>query len=71
VRFTCATSLRYVTGAAAVLFVLALEHRLPNVYTIMGWMDHGTLALLWGMMIIVSLLVGLCTSCIQLNSVYP
>ena len=43
-------------GAAAVLFILALEHRLPSVYTIMGWMDHGTLALLWGMMIIVSLL---------------
>jgi len=43
-------------GAAAVLFILALEHRLPSVFTILGWMDHGTLALLWGMMIIVSLL---------------
>ena len=43
-------------GAAAVLFVLALEHRLPSVFTIVQWMDHGTLALLWGMMIIVALL---------------
>ena len=43
-------------GAAAVLFLLALEHRLPSVYEIMQWMDHGTLALLWGMMIIVALL---------------
>ena len=43
-------------GAASVLFILALEHRLPSVYTIMGWMDHSTLALLWGMMIIVALL---------------
>lgn len=43
-------------GAAAVLFILALEHRLPSVFTIMQWMDHGTLALLWGMMIIVALL---------------
>ena len=43
-------------GAAAVLFLLALEHRLPSVYKIMQWMDHGTLALLWGMMIIVALL---------------
>ena len=43
-------------GAAAVLFMLALEHRLPSVYEIMQWMDHGTLALLWGMMIIVALL---------------
>ena len=43
-------------GAAAVLFLLALEHRLPSVYVIMQWMDHGTLALLWGMMIIVALL---------------
>ena len=43
-------------GAACVLFILALEHRLPSVYTIMGWMDHSTLALLWGMMVIVALL---------------
>lgn len=43
-------------GAASVLFILALEHRLPSVYTIMGWMDHSTLALLWGMMVIVALL---------------
>ena len=27
---------RYIMGAAAVLFVLALEHRLPNVKTIVG-----------------------------------
>ncbi|EEH58164.1 arsenite-antimonite efflux family [Micromonas pusilla CCMP1545] len=43
-------------ASAAVLFMLALEHRLPSIPTIMTWMDHGTLALLWGMMIIVSLL---------------
>ena len=43
-------------GAAAVLFILSLQHRLPNIATILTWMDHGTLALLFGMMIIVALL---------------
>ena len=43
-------------GAAAVLFILSLQHRLPSIATILTWMDHGTLALLFGMMIIVSLL---------------
>ena len=43
-------------GAAAVLYVLALEHRFPSVATIIQWMDHETLALLWGMMVIVALL---------------
>jgi Na+/H+ antiporter NhaD/arsenite permease-like protein len=43
-------------GAAAVLFILALQHRLPTVADILTWMDHGTLALLFGMMIIVALL---------------
>jgi hypothetical protein len=43
-------------GAAAVLFILCLEHRFPSVATIIQWMDHETLALLWGMMVIVALL---------------
>lgn len=43
-------------GAAAVLFILALQHRLPTIATILTWMDHGTLALLFGMMVIVALL---------------
>lgn len=43
-------------GSSSVLFVLALEHRLPAVSTIIGWMDHGTLGLLFGMMVIVALL---------------
>jgi len=43
-------------GAAAVLFILALQHRLPPIATILTWMDHGTLALLFGMMVIVALL---------------
>jgi Na+/H+ antiporter NhaD/arsenite permease-like protein len=43
-------------GAAAVLYVLALEHRFPSVAKIIQWMDHETLALLWGMMVIVALL---------------
>ena len=43
-------------GAAAVLFILSLQHRLPSIATILTWMDHGTLALLFGMMIIVALL---------------
>ena len=43
-------------GAASVLFILSLQHRLPAVATILTWMDHGTLALLFGMMIIVALL---------------
>eukprot|EP00928_Gymnodinium_smaydae_P020959 TRINITY_DN18118_c0_g1_i3.p1 TRINITY_DN18118_c0_g1~~TRINITY_DN18118_c0_g1_i3.p1 ORF type:complete len:564 (-),score=65.70 TRINITY_DN18118_c0_g1_i3:30-1586(-) len=43
-------------GAASVIFVLALEHRLPAMSTVVLWMDHGTLALLWGMMVIVALL---------------
>jgi len=43
-------------GAASVLFILSLQHRLPTVGTILTWMDHGTLALLFGMMIIVALL---------------
>jgi Na+/H+ antiporter NhaD/arsenite permease-like protein len=43
-------------GAAAVLYILALEHRFPSVAKIIQWMDHETLALLWGMMVIVALL---------------
>jgi len=40
-------------GAALTLTVLAAQHRVPNLAKTVGWMDHGTLALLWGMMIIV------------------
>jgi len=40
-------------GAAMTLTMLAAQHRVPNLAKTVGWMDHGTLALLWGMMIIV------------------
>ena len=40
-------------GSFIVLLVLALQHRMPEIGEVIGWMDHGTLALLWGMMIIV------------------
>ena len=40
-------------GSYVVLCVLAVQHRMPTISEAVGWMDHGTLALLWGMMIIV------------------
>jgi Na+/H+ antiporter NhaD/arsenite permease-like protein len=40
-------------GSYMVLCVLAVQHRMPEISEVVGWMDHGTLALLWGMMIIV------------------
>jgi len=42
-------------GAAMTLVVLALQNRVPNLSTVVGWMDHGTLGLLWGMMLIVGI----------------
>ena len=40
-------------GSYLVLVVLAIQHRMPEIGEVVAWMDHGTLALLWGMMIIV------------------
>lgn len=40
-------------GATIVVIVLAMQHRMPEIGEVISWMDHGTLALLWGMMIIV------------------
>ena len=40
-------------GAALCLIVLAIQNRPPSLSTVVGWMDHGTLGLLWGMMVIV------------------
>jgi hypothetical protein len=40
-------------GSFVVLLVLAIQHRMPDIGEVVSWMDHGTLALLWGMMIIV------------------
>eukprot|EP00282_Hemiselmis_andersenii_P021076 CAMPEP_0172043706 /NCGR_PEP_ID=MMETSP1041-20130122/26406_1 /TAXON_ID=464988 /ORGANISM="Hemiselmis andersenii, Strain CCMP439" /LENGTH=837 /DNA_ID=CAMNT_0012702151 /DNA_START=40 /DNA_END=2553 /DNA_ORIENTATION=+ len=42
-------------GAAMTLVVLALQNRVPSLSTVVGWMDHGTLGLLWGMMLIVGI----------------
>lgn len=40
-------------GSTLVIIVLSLQHRMPEIGEVISWMDHGTLALLWGMMIIV------------------
>jgi hypothetical protein len=40
-------------GSTVVIIVLAMQHRMPEIGEVISWMDHGTLALLWGMMIIV------------------
>ena len=40
-------------GSYIVLCVLAIQHRMPTISEAVMWMDHGTLALLWGMMVIV------------------
>ena len=40
-------------GSYIVLCVLAVQHRMPTISEAVMWMDHGTLALLWGMMVIV------------------
>ena len=40
-------------GSYLVLVMLAVQHRMPEISEVIAWMDHGTLALLWGMMIIV------------------
>eukprot|EP00282_Hemiselmis_andersenii_P008207 CAMPEP_0114164598 /NCGR_PEP_ID=MMETSP0043_2-20121206/30753_1 /TAXON_ID=464988 /ORGANISM="Hemiselmis andersenii, Strain CCMP644" /LENGTH=410 /DNA_ID=CAMNT_0001261269 /DNA_START=156 /DNA_END=1388 /DNA_ORIENTATION=- len=37
------------------LYFLALQNRAPSLTTVVGWMDHGTLGLLWGMMVIVGI----------------
>jgi len=42
-------------GAALCLIMLAVQNRPPSLSTVVGWMDHGTLGLLWGMMVIVGL----------------
>jgi len=42
-------------GAAMTLVVLGLQNRVPTLSTVVGWMDHGTLGLLWGMMLIVGI----------------
>ena len=33
--------------------LLLLANMAPDLSTVMGWMDFGTLGLLWGMMVIV------------------
>eukprot|EP01052_Picozoa_sp_SAG31_P000172 SAG31_NODE_5_length_43735_cov_42.922266_28_plen_192_part_00 len=40
-------------GSYLVLLCLAIQHRMPSIEEVVMQMDHGTLALLWGMMIIV------------------
>ena len=40
-------------GSYIVLLILAAQHRMPDIAEVVSFMDHGTLALLWGMMIIV------------------
>ena len=42
-------------GAALCLIVLAFQNRPPSLAQVVGWMDHGTLGLLWGMMLIVGI----------------
>jgi Na+/H+ antiporter NhaD/arsenite permease-like protein len=42
-------------GAAACMIVLAVQNRPPSLSKVVGWMDHGTLGLLWGMMLIVGI----------------
>ena len=42
-------------GATMALYFLALQNRVPSLSTVVGWMDHGTLGLLWGMMLIVGI----------------
>jgi len=42
-------------GAALCLIVLANQNRPPSLSQVVGWMDHGTLGLLWGMMLIVGI----------------
>ena len=43
-------------GAFVVIVVLAAEGRMPELRTIMTWMDHGTLALLFAMMLLVNVI---------------
>ena len=33
-------------GSYLALSLLALQHRMPSISEVVGWMDHGTLALL-------------------------
>jgi Na+/H+ antiporter NhaD/arsenite permease-like protein len=42
-------------GAAMCMIVLAAENRVPTLAKVVSWMDHGTLGLLWGMMLIVGI----------------
>lgn len=42
-------------GATMALYFLALQNRVPSLTTVVSWMDHGTLGLLWGMMLIVGI----------------
>jgi hypothetical protein len=42
-------------GAALCMIMLAIQNRVPSLSTVVGWMDHGTLGLLWGMMLIVGI----------------
>ena len=38
-------------GAGIVIFLLAAEHRMPELDELVTWMDIPTLSLLWGMMV--------------------
>ena len=42
-------------GAAMCMIMLAVQNRVPSLSKVVGWMDHGTLGLLWGMMLIVGI----------------
>ena len=42
-------------GATLVLITLACQNRVPTLGRVVEWMDHGTLGLLWGMMLIVGI----------------
>ena len=42
-------------GAAMCMIMLAIQNRVPSLSKVVGWMDHGTLGLLWGMMLIVGI----------------
>eukprot|EP00960_Hanusia_phi_P036870 752570-Hanusia_phi.AAC.4 len=42
-------------GATLCMITLAVQNRVPSLTKVVGWMDHGTLGLLWGMMLIVGI----------------
>lgn len=42
-------------GATMCMVVLALQNRVPTLEKCVSWMDHATLGLLWGMMVVVGI----------------